>query len=229
MLHGCVLASSLQSCPTLCDPTECMWPTRLLRPWGSPAKNTGVGCHLLCQGELPNPGIEPLSLMSPALADGFFTTSTTWEDPCNMNNTASCQKSVFITQLFTEADRRPSSLPWARFVCRQVQPAPLSETDRHQPTAGCWLSPARTTAARRSRGRRTSLPSPGPEDRARGSTPDGLGRARPAWPGPPPARLLLRGCVTPGLIPPPVKCGRTGLPAKRNVNAPSCASRSSRG
>jgi len=26
-----------------------------------------------------SPGIEPTSLMSPALADGFFTTSTTWE------------------------------------------------------------------------------------------------------------------------------------------------------
>ena len=30
-------------------------------------------------GDLPNPGIEPKFLMSPALADGFFTTSTTWE------------------------------------------------------------------------------------------------------------------------------------------------------
>ena len=29
--------------------------------------------------DLPNPGIEPASLMSPALADGCFTTSTTWE------------------------------------------------------------------------------------------------------------------------------------------------------
>ena len=28
---------------------------------------------------LPDPGIEPASLMSPALAGGFFTTSTTWE------------------------------------------------------------------------------------------------------------------------------------------------------
>ena len=29
--------------------------------------------------DLPNPGMEPVFLMSPALADGFFTTSTTWE------------------------------------------------------------------------------------------------------------------------------------------------------
>ena len=32
-------------------------------------------------GDLPNPGIEPTSLTSPALASGFFTTSTTWEIP----------------------------------------------------------------------------------------------------------------------------------------------------
>ena len=29
--------------------------------------------------DLPDPGIEPMSLISPALADGFFTTSVTWE------------------------------------------------------------------------------------------------------------------------------------------------------
>ena len=29
-------------------------------------------------GDLPNPGIEPTSLRSPALEGGFFTTSTTW-------------------------------------------------------------------------------------------------------------------------------------------------------
>ena len=31
-------------------------------------------------GNLPNPGIEPTSLMSPALAGRFFTTRATWED-----------------------------------------------------------------------------------------------------------------------------------------------------
>ena len=30
-------------------------------------------------GDLPDPGIEPVSLASLALAGGFFTTSTTWE------------------------------------------------------------------------------------------------------------------------------------------------------
>ena len=32
-------------------------------------------------GDLPNPGIEPVSLTQPALAGGFFTTSATWEAP----------------------------------------------------------------------------------------------------------------------------------------------------
>ena len=32
-------------------------------------------------GDLPNPGIEPKFLQSPALAGRFFTTSTTWEAP----------------------------------------------------------------------------------------------------------------------------------------------------
>ena len=30
-------------------------------------------------GDLPDPGIELVSLMTPALAGGFFTTSATWE------------------------------------------------------------------------------------------------------------------------------------------------------
>ena len=29
-------------------------------------------------GDLPDPGIEPTSLLSPALTGGFFTTSGTW-------------------------------------------------------------------------------------------------------------------------------------------------------
>ena len=37
-------AKSLQSCLTLCDPTDSS-----LHPWDSPGKNTGVGCHFLLQ------------------------------------------------------------------------------------------------------------------------------------------------------------------------------------
>ena len=37
-------------------------------------------------GDLPDPGIEPMSLTSPTLAEGFFTTSATWEAPCEDNH-----------------------------------------------------------------------------------------------------------------------------------------------
>ena len=39
-------------------------PPRFLHPWNFPDKSTGVGCHFLLQGNLPNSGIEP---GSPAL------------------------------------------------------------------------------------------------------------------------------------------------------------------
>ena len=41
-------AKSLQSCPTLCDPIDGS-PPGLPRPWDSPGKNTGLGCHFLLQ------------------------------------------------------------------------------------------------------------------------------------------------------------------------------------
>ena len=43
-----VVSSSLQPCG--------LWPARLLCPWDSPGKNTGVGCHALLQGVFPTQG-----------------------------------------------------------------------------------------------------------------------------------------------------------------------------
>ena len=44
-----------------------------------PGKNTGLGFQVPTPRDLPDPGIDPMSLESPALAGGFFTTSATWE------------------------------------------------------------------------------------------------------------------------------------------------------
>ena len=71
-------AKLLQSfCPTLFDPKDCSSP-------GSSVHEILQARILECvpcppPGNLPNPGIQPSSLMSPALAGGFFTISTTWE------------------------------------------------------------------------------------------------------------------------------------------------------
>ena len=50
-------AKSHQLCLTLrlCG----LWPARLLCPWDSPGKNTGVGCHALLQGIFPTQGSNP--------------------------------------------------------------------------------------------------------------------------------------------------------------------------
>ena len=62
----CVHPKSLQLCSTL-QPYG-LKPTRLLCPWDFPGKDPGVGSHALIQGNLPDPGIKPVSLRSLALA-----------------------------------------------------------------------------------------------------------------------------------------------------------------
>ena len=63
--------------------------TRLLCPWDSPGKNTGLPCP--SPGHLPDPGIEPTSPAAPALqADSLLLSH--WESPGNM--TCMCAKSL---------------------------------------------------------------------------------------------------------------------------------------
>ena len=45
----CMHSKLLQLCPTLCNPVDYIV-ARLLCPWGSSSKNTGVGCHAPLQG-----------------------------------------------------------------------------------------------------------------------------------------------------------------------------------
>ena len=52
----CVCVLVTQSCPTLRDPHG-LQPTRLLCPWNSPDKNTGLGCHFLLQGSEPGSSV----------------------------------------------------------------------------------------------------------------------------------------------------------------------------
>ena len=46
---------------------------------GFPRQEYWSGLLFPSPADLPNPGMETVSLMSPALAGGFFTTSATWE------------------------------------------------------------------------------------------------------------------------------------------------------
>ena len=69
----CMHVKSLQWCPSLCDPKS--WPTGVFCPWQE------YWSELPCPppGDLPNPGIKPVSFVSPALVGRFFTISATWE------------------------------------------------------------------------------------------------------------------------------------------------------
>ena len=61
-MHACMHTESLQSCPTLQAPLS----------MGFSRQDYWRGLPCLPPGDLSNPGIKPLSLMSPALAGRFF-------------------------------------------------------------------------------------------------------------------------------------------------------------
>ena len=73
MARGCRYILSRFS-PTLCDPwnVTCQTPLSM----GFSRQEYWSGLPWPPPGDLPEPGIKPAS---PALAGGFFTTSTTWE------------------------------------------------------------------------------------------------------------------------------------------------------
>ena len=71
-------AKSFQSCPTLCDPMDCV-AHQVPLSMGFSRQEYWSGLPCPPPGDLPNPGIKLESLASPALARGFFTTSATWE------------------------------------------------------------------------------------------------------------------------------------------------------
>ena len=75
--RGC--AKSLQLCSTLCDPMTVACQAPLSTGFSRKEYWSGLPCSP--PGDLLNPGIEPTSRMSPALAGKFFTPSATWEAP----------------------------------------------------------------------------------------------------------------------------------------------------
>ena len=66
-----------QSCLTLCDPVDHSPPGPFAH--GIPRHEYWSELPFPPSGDLPDPEIEPVSLMSPALGGRFFTTSVTWE------------------------------------------------------------------------------------------------------------------------------------------------------
>ena len=66
-----------KSCLTFCDLTDRAHQAPLSMGFSRQEYWSGLPCPP--PGDLPDPGIEPASLMLPELAGGFFTSSATWE------------------------------------------------------------------------------------------------------------------------------------------------------
>ena len=80
-----------------------LYSARLLCPWDFPGRNPGVGCLFPLQGIFSTQGSNPLSPVSPALADGFFTTEALSNRCCSVAKscpppwTAACQAPLYLT------------------------------------------------------------------------------------------------------------------------------------
>ena len=69
---------SVQPCPTLCNPMDCSLPGSSVHEILQ--ARTLEWVTLPSSGDLPDPGIDPVSLTSPALAGRFPTSSATLKE-----------------------------------------------------------------------------------------------------------------------------------------------------
>ena len=86
----------------------------------------GLPCPL--PGDLPDPEIEPASLMSPALAGGFFTTSTTWKPTWYIPPLKISRFICHPSTLILHSTTTNFTLPWTwqtLVYCHLVCPPPL--------------------------------------------------------------------------------------------------------
>jgi len=70
-------------CSVMSDSFATLWTVTHQAPLSMEFSKQGYWSGLPCPspGDLPDPGIEPTSLLSPTLTGRFFTTSATWEAP----------------------------------------------------------------------------------------------------------------------------------------------------
>ena len=88
---------------------------RLLCPWDFPGKNTGVGCHFLLQGDLPDSGIKPVS---PALT-GRFSTPEPPGKPCDRADGTILLGFGYLGPTLENRDEESS----AQIIARKLRPS----------------------------------------------------------------------------------------------------------
>ena len=128
MLCAYVPAQSLSHVQLLATPRTVALQVPL--SMGSPRQEYWSGLPFPTPGDLPNPGIEPAS---PALADGFFTTSTTWEAPRMQHSKLF---SVKFGRSVMSDSLQPHGLQHARLPC--PSPTPEACTDSCPSSQWCY-------------------------------------------------------------------------------------------
>ena len=120
---ACVRAKSLQSCLTLCD----SWTVAHQAPlsMGFSMQEYWSGLPFPPPRDLPNPGIEPMSLTSPALAGRFFTTSATipWDahSLCGLQTeTLGCRKRYHWGHVCYEPRKNQKSFLASKWAGREI-------------------------------------------------------------------------------------------------------------
>ena len=86
-----------QSCLTLCDPTDCSCQAPLSVEFSRQEYRSAL--PFPTPGHLPDPEIEPATLVSPALAGGFFTTGPPGSSDRKEAKQSLCDVSAYLASI----------------------------------------------------------------------------------------------------------------------------------
>ena len=114
-----ICVCGVKSCSTLCNPMAVAHQAPLSMGFSRQEYWSGLPCPLA--GDLPDTGVEPTSLTSPALAGGFFTTSDTWQALDQIYNSINQWWEYIITLGKGGNSKRETFLDHKRLVSLAVQ------------------------------------------------------------------------------------------------------------
>ena len=136
-LPACCVFLCMLSCSVVADSFAPPWTVACQAPLSMEFSRQEYwsGLPFSPPGDLPDPGTEPMSLMSPTLAGGFFTTGATWGPFQYSRSSQWCKPCHFICSLWVSASwlfplwvRTPTAHCWPvlqdyplgtlLFVCR---------------------------------------------------------------------------------------------------------------
>ena len=121
----CMHAKSLQLYLTLCDPMSCSLQAPLSMGVSRQEYWSGLPCPPW--GDLPQPGVEPMSLVPTSLVSGLFTTSATWE--------AHKRDCVCVQSCFSHVRSVQPYGPWGSSLVKRELSLPLLPCE----DTGRWL------------------------------------------------------------------------------------------